>query len=98
MYTCINNMKYVYEFMKKHHPFLTSTDDYCRIALIAINSKNLDKDLNYIEECYEKLSANGFYKSNNLQSLSHIMCFDKDRNDESINKIIRLKDKLSKQI
>lgn len=97
MYTCINNMKYVYEFMKKHHPFLTSTDDYCRIALIAINSKNLDKDLNYIEECYEKLSANGFYKSNNLQSLSHIMCFDKDRNDESINKIIRLKDKLSKQ-
>lgn len=94
---CINNMKYVYDFMKKHHPFLTSTDDYCRIALIAINSKNLDEDLEYIEECYEKLSKSGFYKSNNLQALSHIMCFDKERNDESINKIVRLKDTLKKE-
>ena len=94
---CVGNMKYVYDFMKKHHPFLTSTDDYCRIALIAINSRNLDEDLNYIEQCYEKLSKNGFYKSNNLQALSHIMCFDKERNDESINKIVRLKDALYKE-
>ena len=94
---CINNMKYVYDFMKKHHPFLTSSDDYCRIALISINSRNLDEDLEYIEECYEKLSKNGFYKSNNLQSLSQIMCFDKERNDESINKIVRLKNLLDKE-
>ena len=90
-------MKYVYDFMKKHHPFLTSSDDYCRIALISINSRNLDEDLEYIEECYEKLSKNGFYKSNNLQSLSQIMCFDKERNDESINKIVRLKNLLDKE-
>ena len=95
--TCIDNMKYVYEFMKKHHPFLTSSDDYCRIALIAINSKDIDKDLNYIEKCYENLKSNGFYPSNNLQALSHIMCFDKYRNDESIDKIIRLKDLMAKE-
>ncbi len=95
--SCINNMKYIYDFMKKHHPFLTSSDDYCRIALIAINSSNLDEDLDYIEQCYEKLSKNGFSKSNNLQALSHIMCFDKERNDESINKIVKLKDTFNKQ-
>lgn len=95
--TCIDNMKYVYEFMKKHHPFLTSSDDYCRVALIAINSKNIDKDLQYIEKCYENLKSNGFYASNNLQALSHIMCFDKDRSSESIDKIIRLKDLMNKE-
>ncbi|WP_054629288.1 DUF4003 family protein [Paraclostridium sordellii] len=95
--TCIDNMKYVYEFMKKHHPFLTSSDDYCRIALIAINSKDIDKDLDYIEKCYENLKSNGFYPSNNLQALSHIMCFDKHRNDESIDKIIKLKDLMAKE-
>lgn len=95
--TCIDNMKHVYEFMKKHHPFLTSSDDYCRIALIAINSKNIDQDLQYIEQCYENLKMNGFYSSNNLQALSHIMCFDKDRNAESIDKIIRLKGLMAKE-
>lgn len=92
--TCIDKMKYTYDFMKKHHPFLTSSDDYCRIALIAIHSKDLDKDLEYIEKSYEILSYNGFTKSNNLQALSHIMCFNKEKNEESLKRPIKIKNLL----
>ncbi len=77
--------------MKNNHPFLTSSDDYCRAALIAINSKNLDSDLEYMENCYKVLNSKGFYKSNNLQSLSHVMVFDKNKNEESLNKVLRIK-------
>lgn len=77
--------------MKNNHPFLTSSDDYCRAALIAINSKNLDRDLEYMENCYKVLNSKGFYKSNNLQSLSHVMVFDKNKNEESLNKVLRMK-------
>lgn len=91
---CIRKTKYVYDYMKKHHPFLTSSDDYCRAALIAIHSKDLDNDLEYIEESYQKLNDKGFFKSNNLQSLSHIMTFDKYKSDETINKVVRIKELL----
>jgi len=89
--TCIEKSKYVYEFMKKHHPFLTSSDDYCRAALIAIHSKDLDNDLEYIEKSYKALSLKGFYKTNNLQSLSHIMVFDKDKSETSLYKVAKIK-------
>lgn len=89
--TAIYRTKYVYDFMKNNHPFLTSSDDYCRAALIAINSKNLDSDLEYMENCYKVLNSKGFYKSNNLQSLSHVMVFDKNKNEESLNKVLRIK-------
>lgn len=92
----IERTKYVYEFMKKNHPFLTSSEDYCRAALIAINSKNLDNDLGYIENCYNILNSKGFYKSNNLQSLSHIMVFDKNKSEETLNKVLRIKRLLEK--
>lgn len=92
----IERTRYVYDFMKKNHPFLTSSDDYCRAALIAINSKDLDNDLEYIENCYNIFNSKGFYKSNNLQSLSHIMVFDKNKSEESLNKVLRIKRLLEK--
>lgn len=89
--TAIDRTKYVYDFMKKHHPFLTSSDDYCRSALIAINSKNLEDDLKYMEESYEALNSKGFYKSNDLQSLSHIMVFNENKNEESLDRVVKIK-------
>lgn len=89
--TAIYRTEYVYDFMKNNHPFLTSSDDYCRAALIAINSNNLDSDLEYMENCYKELNSKGFYKSNNLQSLSHVLVFDKNKNEESLNKVLRIK-------
>ena len=91
--TIISKMKYVYDFMKSKHPFLTSSNDYSKAALIAINSKDLDKDLDYIEKCYEYFNKNGFSKSDNLQSLSHIMCFNsKEDVKVSCDKVLKLKD------
>ncbi len=87
----IERTKYVYDFMKKHHRWLTSSDDYCRAALIAIHSKDLDYDLEYIEKSYNELSLKGFYKSNNLQSLSHIMALDTNKSEDSLNKVVRIR-------
>lgn len=95
--TSIEKTKYVYDFMKKHHRWLTSSDDYCRAALIAINSNDLDNDLEYIEKAYEIFNSRGFYKSNNLQSLSHIMALDKDKSEKTIDKVIRIKELLEQE-
>ncbi|HAU5068975.1 TPA: DUF4003 domain-containing protein [Clostridioides difficile] len=89
--TCISKMKIIYNYMRKKHPFLTSSDDYCNIALIAIHSKNLDEDLEYIEKCYEFLNENGFYKGNDLQALSQILLFSDDRTMLKCKKTIELK-------
>ncbi len=35
----VYQMKIIYDYMRKKHPFITSSDDYCNIALIAIHSK-----------------------------------------------------------
>lgn len=87
-------MKHIYEFMKSKHPFLTSSDDYSNAALIAINSKDLEHDLDYIEKCYELLNNNEFSKGNALQSLSHIMSFSKDDADTSCKRVAKLRDTL----
>lgn len=95
--TSIEKTKYVYEYMKNHHLWITSSDDYCRAALIAINSKDIDNDLEYIERSYNELNSKGLYKSNNLQSLSHIMALDKNKSKEKLDKVIRIKELLEKQ-
>lgn len=79
--TCIDKMKYVYESMRKNHPFLTSTDDYISAYMIATNSKDIDNKLERIEEIYTYLNNNGFYKGNTLQSLSHVLSFSKNQQD-----------------
>lgn len=89
--TSIEKTKYVYDFMKKNHRWLTSSDDYCRASLIAIHSKDLGNDLEYIEESYNELSLKGFYKSNNLQSLSHIMALDNNKSENSLDKVVRIR-------
>lgn len=93
---CIEKTKYTYEFMKKYHPFLTSSEDYVLATLIAINSSNLESDLEYIEKSYKLLNEKRFYKSNNLQALSHVMSFSKDKDEESIEKVVRIKKLLEK--
>lgn len=93
---CISKMKYVYQSMKSKHPFLTSSDDYSKIALIAIHSNDIDKDLEYIETCYEFFNKNGFMKGNDLQALSHIMCFSKDKSTEICEKVIKLRNLFNK--
>lgn len=77
---CIEKMKYIYEAMRQNHPFLTSVDDYMSACTIAINSKNIEEDLNNMEKAYEYLNKHGFHRNNTLQSLAQVLaCTKKQR-------------------
>lgn len=94
LYTVIERMRYAYEYMKKCHPFLTSHDDYCNACLLAIHSNDLDKDLDHIEEAYNYLNQNGFYKNNDLQAMSQILAFSEDKSMAKCKKAILIRDLL----
>jgi hypothetical protein len=94
IYECIEKMKYIYECMRKNHPFLTSIDDYISACNIAINSKDIESTLNNMERSYEYLSKNGFYKSNTLQSLAQVLSLTEKQ--EVWNRCIKIKKDLEK--
>ncbi|MBN2794226.1 MAG: DUF4003 family protein [Clostridia bacterium] len=73
----------LYTSMKKNHPFLTSGDDYALAILLAASSQDIDK----IETYYNKLVNAKFYKSNELQLLSHIMAFHDGDVDVQIQRL-----------
>lgn len=93
--TIIEKMRYAYDYMKKCHPLLTFYDDYCNACLLAINSNNLEGDLENIEKSYEYLSKNGFSKNNSLQSMSQILAFSEDKSMNKCNKAISIRDILN---
>lgn len=80
--------KEAYDRMKTNHYFLTSSDDVMASAMIAANSNNLEKTFEEIEECYKILNSNGYFKGNNLQALSNILCFAEGTPKEKCNKVI----------
>jgi len=80
----------IYESLKSNHPWITSSDDYSMAILLAKSNC----DLSRIEEAYQALNGYGFYKGNELQSLSHILALS-NRPIEEVAKVCRdLKDKL----
>lgn len=82
----------IYKEMKKNHPFLTSGDDYALAILLASTNQNPD----LLETYYKALNAEGFYKSNGLQMLSHIMTFNKSDVNASVARCKRVLDELKK--
>lgn len=82
----------IYKEMRNNHPFLTSGDDYALAILLA----NTDHDMNDIEKLYEELNNNGFYKSNGLQMLSHILAFSEKSRDETIKICVEAYEQLKK--
>ncbi|MGL5351906.1 MAG: DUF4003 family protein [Clostridium sp.] len=84
----IRKTRYAYDKMKKNHFFLTSSDDVMASAMIAMNSNDLEKTFEESEECYKILNNRGFFKGNNLQALSNILCFAEGTPEEKCNKVI----------
>lgn len=82
----------IYKEMKKNHPFLTSGDDYALAILLASTNQNPD----LLETYYKALNEEGFYKSNGLQMLSHIMSFNKSDVSISVARCKRVLDELRK--
>ncbi|WP_302671935.1 DUF4003 family protein [uncultured Clostridium sp.] len=69
----VKNTRVAYDYMKKHHRFLTGQEDIANAAIIATTSSNLEETFKEIEESYQYLKDNGISYSNNIQSLSHIL-------------------------
>lgn len=88
--TVISNMVEGYKKMNSYHPFLTSSDDYSAVSIIAMNSKNIEADSELIEECYKYLNNNGFFKGNNLQSLANLLILSDGTPEERCEKVIAL--------
>lgn len=88
----VNKAMDIYIVMKKNHPFLTSGDDYALSILLA----NTDHDMRTIEEYYTELNNKGFYKSNGLQMLSHILAFSEKSTSETIDICIEIYKQLKK--
>lgn len=69
----VRNTRVAYDYMKKHHRFLTGPEDIANAAIIATTSGDIEETFKEIEESYEYLKANKISSSNNVQALSHIL-------------------------
>ena len=90
----IINTRTVYNLMKNNHRFLTGHEDIACAAMIATTSKNYDETFNEIEKCYTILKKHGLWSGNNLQTLSHVLCFINLPAEDKCKKVVELKEKL----
>jgi hypothetical protein len=76
----------VYKKMRKKHLFLTGKSDYPLAILLSLSSRDSDTLIHQMEFYYEKLNESGFYKGNDLQTMSHILSLvdDVDSNELAV--------------
>jgi hypothetical protein len=95
-----HKIKRMYDFynkMKENHYWLTSQDDYVFAAVLATTDLNVYETSNRIEECYKYLNNQGFYKGNELQTLSHILAIGEEGVEEKCRKAVRLSQRLKEE-
>lgn len=78
----LKNAQFIYNEMKKNHPWITDSNDFPLAILIAA----FKNDLNKIEEYYNELKAAGFKTGNGLQLLAHILSFSTGSTKENVIK------------
>ncbi|MDK2800244.1 MAG: hypothetical protein PWP27_2576 [Clostridiales bacterium] len=76
----------IYQKMKQHHFWLTSSDDYPIAVLLAGSEKNIDALADEMERCYKKLSEAGFSKGNGLQFVSHLLTFSPESVEDKVER------------
>jgi hypothetical protein len=91
----IQKMRGFYDKMKKNHFWLTSSDDYVFAAVLAASDLDIEQTSQRIENCYNLLSKEKFYKGNDLQTLSHILAIGEEEDSYKCSKAVRLYNKLS---
>jgi hypothetical protein len=88
----------VYKKMRKKHFFLTGQSDYPLAMLLAQRTQDTDKLIDHIEYFYEKLNQSGFYKGNDLQTMSHILSLAEDVDpDELVTRCTEIFDRLKEE-
>jgi hypothetical protein len=93
----VDRMRDFYSRMKENHFWLTSADDYVFAAVLASTDLNVADTTQNMEYCYNYLNREGFYKSNELQTLSHILAIGEEDNKEKCNKAIEIYRKLKEK-
>lgn len=91
------NTRTAYDYMKKHHAFLTGNEDIVNAAIIATTSTDLESTFNDIEEIYKYLKDNRISSSNNIQSLSHILSLINLPSKEKCTAVLEMKNILKEK-
>jgi hypothetical protein len=91
----IQRMKEFFNKMKKNHFWLTSSDDYVFAAVLAATDLDVEETVQKIENCYNFLNQERFYKGNDLQTLSHILAIGEGGELENCRKAVRLYNRLA---
>jgi hypothetical protein len=88
----------VYKKMRKKHFFLTGQSDYPLAMLLAQRTQDIDMLIDHIEYFYEKLNQSGFYKGNDLQTMSHILSLVEEVDpDELVTRCTEIFDRLKEE-
>ncbi|WP_175987767.1 DUF4003 family protein [Bacillus sp. Marseille-Q1617] len=88
----------VYKRMRKKHFFLTGQSDYPLAMLLAQRTQDTDLLIDHIEYFYDKLNHSGFYKGNDLQTMSHILSLVEEvDSDELVSRCTEIFDKLKEE-
>lgn len=93
------NARKLYDEMRKHHRFLTSTDDIS-IAVLCTKDTNSDYIIRAatMRKYYDELRKNKFYQGNELQALSQILTIiDENYIDHLVPYILTIREKLQKK-
>jgi hypothetical protein len=93
----ISRMNDFYGKMKQNHFWLTSADDYVFAAVLASTDLNVADTSQDMEYCYNYLNKEGFYKGNDLQTLSHILAIGEEGAEEKCNKAVSIYKKLKEK-
>jgi hypothetical protein len=93
----ISRMNDFYSKMKQNHFWLTSADDYVFAAVLASTDLNVAETSQNMEYCYNYLNKEGFYKGNDLQTLSHILAIGEEGVEEKCGKAVNLYKKLKEK-
>lgn len=93
----LNRMSDFYSKMKENHRWLTSQDDYVFAAVLAVSDLNVVETAENIERCYKYLNNEGFYKGNDLQTLSHVLAIGEEGVEEKCSKAVSLYNRLKEK-
>lgn len=86
----IMRIKAFFAKMKENHFWITSHNDYVFAAILGISDLELEETTEKIESCYRDLNEEGFWKGNDLQTLSHILALGEEETERKCKKAYEL--------
>ncbi|MGE6631583.1 DUF4003 family protein [Bacillus sp. NPDC077027] len=90
----IDKAMHMYQEMRNHHFFLTSTHDYPFATMLALKETTEKNAIVIAETFYQELSKNGFKKGNDLQTMSHLLMLN--GNMEPTSACVKIFDELTR--